>query len=164
MKTILKITLLLICPYTFLFSQSKKETQDWIKEKIEMFGYSDEVENFGHKYLVSFNETEMILTKTYYSNNNYQFSLVTNYVIPIKDLNTIFFEEKISTTWMIISLKENKNNIKETFKSDNSVKYINKISLIFSKSVNDSDMKGRFIKAFKHLVKIHGGVIIDEKF
>jgi hypothetical protein len=147
-----------------VFSQSKKETQDWLKEKIEVFAYSNDADNYGHEYNVSFTDISMILKTSYISDYDNPDPLVFIYTIPIKELSTIIFEEKGNTTWMIISLKENKKSIKKVVEWSNRTEYVNDVSLILYKSVNDSDMKNRIIKAFKNLVKVYGGVVVEEKF
>lgn len=162
MKTITTIFVLSI--HLMLFSQSKKETQDWLKEKIEVFAYSNDADNYGHEYNVSFTDISMILKTSYISDYDNPDPLVFIYTIPIKELSTIIFEEKGNTTWMIISLKENKKSIKKVVEWNNRTEYVNDVSLILYKSVNDSDMKNRIIKAFKNLVKVYGGVVVEEKF
>jgi hypothetical protein len=162
MKTI--TTLFVLSINLIVLSQSKKETQDWLKEKIEVFAYSNDADNYGHEYSVSFTDINMILKTSYISDYDNPDPLVFIYTIPIKELSTIIFEEKGNTTWMIISLKENKKSIKKVVEWSNRTEYVNDVSLIFYKSVNDSDMKNRIIKAFKNLIKVYGGVVVEEKF
>lgn len=158
------ITIFVLSIHFIVVSQSNKETQDWIKEKIEVFAYSNEVENFGHEYNVSFTDINMILKTSYISDYDNPNPIVFIYTIPIKEISTIIFEEKVNTTWMIISLKENKKNIKRVVERNNETEYVNKVSLILYKSVNDADMKNRITKAFNHLIKIYGGAVVEEKF
>ena len=145
-------------------SQSKKETQDWIKEKIEVFAYSNDAANFGHEYEVSFTENEMRLYTSYISDYDHPNPIIFIYLIPVKYLSTVIFEEKTNTTWMIISTSANNKSIVKKNEGNNSIEYVDHVNLIFYKSVNESDMKNRLIKAFKNLVKVHGGIVVEEKF
>jgi hypothetical protein len=79
-------------------------------------------------------------------------------------LSTVIFEEKTNTTWMIISTSANNKSIVKKNEGNNSIEYVDHVNLIFYKSVNESDMKNRLIKAFKNLVKVHGGIVVEEKF
>jgi hypothetical protein len=163
MKIIITILLIFI-NNLIAFSQTKTETQDWIKEKIEIYAYSNDAENFGHEYSVTFNEYFMFIKTSYFSNYDDPAPIVILYTIPVKEMNSIIFEEKLNTTWLIISTKDNKKSIYSTDGKNNNAKYTNDLELILYKSVNDSDMKNRFVKAFKHLVKLYGGSVVDEKF
>ena len=157
-------TLFLLSINIIAFSQTKLETQNWIKEKIETLTYKNYAANFGHENNVSFKGTDMILSSSYISDYDNPNPIVFNYVIPIKEMNTIIFVDYESTTWMIISIKENKKSIISTNVNAGKTENVNKVELILYKSVNDSDMKNRFIKAFNHLIKVNGGNVVDEKF
>lgn len=155
-------TIIIISFHLLTFSQTLKETQDWIKEKIEGFAYAED-ETSGHLYNVSFTETDMILNQTLVFLELGSSTEITS-VIPIKEINKVVFEEKIETTWMTISLKEDKKHILETIDyGETSTEYVDKVVLIFFKFyAQNLDTQNSIIEAFRRLVNAYGGNLDED--
>ena len=162
MKSI--ITLLLLGISISTFSQTKKETEDWISEKIELYSYSNEYDIF-NSYIITYDEDNMIVKNNFKSiTNGYETKFTLSYSIPIKEMSKIRFEEKGSNVWLILKIKGGAKSIKKSVDTESGYNYTNEIEIILEKSINDDNLKNRLTKAFNHLVKVHGGKVIEEKF
>ncbi len=162
MKTLISIIFFYL-PSVF-FGQSKVDTQAWIKEKIQLNGYSDDVEVF-HKYMVDFEQGNLIIvatTKNIYKGR--ETTIAPQYSIPIKELGEIRFEEKPYNVWLFIKIGSGENMISRKDDLDNSITYVDQVTLLLEKSIVKDNLPNRMMKAFNHLIKLNGGKIIGDTF
>ncbi|WP_026838716.1 hypothetical protein [Gillisia sp. JM1] len=161
MKNFVLLIILLMVPF-FLFSQdaTKKETQDWIKDKIELYAYNDNETAFNYK--VNFDATSIIIDEELIHNVgghlNHKIS------IPLKNLMQVTFKEKTDNVSMYLKLRNNAVEIKDESIISGETKYTSTYQLMFQKSIDSEGLRPRLTKAFKHLVKLYGGIIVAEKF
>ncbi len=145
-------------------SQNKKETQDWIIEKIEMYQHSSGASHF--KYSISFSETEMIVQEDFKvvfedftSHQSYK-----TIKIPIKELHKIRFkgEDGSKSVSIVLRIKGNKKNIQviHDIGTENRDEY----SFVLHKSVITDGLDDRFKKAFDKLIVLYGGTLTNEAF
>ena|SRR5690606_1676843 len=156
------LTFLTLSFYSYAQDATKKETQDWIKEKLELYAYQDDGKT-EYKYKISFDDKNIIVDEELMLDimaNN----LIQKTIIPIKNLMQITFEEKQNNVWMYFKIRGNNKEIKCIPKEVNEVNYESKYQLLLSKSIDDENLRPRITKAFKHLVKLYGGVVTKEKF
>ncbi len=158
------ISLLLVSISFTLHGQTKEETQQWIKEKIELYSYSDDIEIF-NKYIVQFSEGNLIITN-YMDNHiggiNTKFTWT--YWIPIKELAMIRFEENQYNVWMYLKIKNGKKSIKSKVDFENQFEYYDKVEIYLEKDMMNDNLTNRMTKAFNHLIKLYGGASSNEKF
>ena len=155
------VNLLLFTSIYLIKAQTKEETQKWIKEKIELYAFSDDKELF-YNYLVKFSETDIIIEDNLLSKvGGVPVNLKTKYWIPIKELTKIRFENKGSTIWLYFKIYEGKKLIK---RKNPELTFVSEVALILEKSISEKNLENRLLKAFKHLIKIHGGNIVEETF
>lgn len=162
MKKITTLILLIIASVSY--GQTKKETQDWIKEKIELYSYSDERSVFNN-YVIEYSEEYLIVKNTNkIVLENYESSLKSTIWIPIKELTKIRFEEKSDNVWLFLKLKSGKRLIKSKYNGESKTEYLNETEILLEKSINENDLRNRLSTAFNHLIKLYGGTIAEEKF
>lgn len=145
------------------YGQTKQETQDWIKEKINYYSYSDDHTVF-NDYTVSYEDENMILKNNLKSKiGGITQTMVLTYIIPIKDLNKIRFENKGENVWLYLKTKSgNTIRTKADFESDYNL--TNSVEILLESSFSQNDMQNRMNKAFINLIKLYGGQITTEKF
>jgi hypothetical protein len=143
-----------------IYSQTKKETEDWIKSKIEGYNYRDGKHNF-HEYEVLFDKGNMFVLHPI---NKVNFC----YQIPLIEITNV---EITTNNWggytLMLKCKSNKcimngeynNNI---FYSDGNA--WSKVELFLSKLFGDENLPDRMKKAISHLVTLNGGTIKKEVF
>jgi hypothetical protein len=153
-----KLVLILFCYISFFSSsQTKQETQDWLKEKIKIYGYNNP-DNVQHNYTVSFVDSNLIISDYY---GMYGIFVLNTMSIPIRKIK-IRFEEKIGTIWMVISTSDGSNSIKMI--SETKTEYVNENEVIFDKSIKLEDLPNRLVKSFNHLITLYGGKVVKEAF
>lgn len=146
-----------------LYSQNSdlKETQDWIKEKIQLYQYQDNGET-KYRYKISFDETSILIEESL-TLKVLKDPMIKKIIIPIKNLMQIRFEEKESTIWLIFTIRDNAKEI-SNYRSIYGTKFDSTAQIILSKSIDDEELRPRLIKAFNHLVELYGGKTVKEKF
>lgn len=153
-----KLALILLCYISFLSnSQTKQETQDWLKEKIKLYGYNS-YDGVQHNYSVSFIDNNLVISNNW-ALDGYFF--LETMQIPIKKIK-IRFEEKTNTIWMIISTNDGSNSIKTVNETETTFK--TEYTVIFDKSIKLEDLPNRLVKSFNHLITLYGGTVVKEAF
>lgn len=164
MKFLILITSLLLTANLSLFGQSKSATEEWIKEKIQMNGYSDDIEIF-HNYKIDFKEGNLIIIANLKSIFKGRETIIApQYIIPIRELGEIRFEEKLNNIWLFIKLKSGENRICCKNDLDNSITYVDNVTLLLEKSILKENLPTRMMKAFENLIKLNGGKVIGNTF
>jgi hypothetical protein len=157
MKNLLIVFLIFI---NTCYAQTKKETQEWISEKINYYSYSDDVKVF-HNYTITYDESNMIIKSNCRIVTGMGSGTGTDiiYYIPIKDLYKIRFESKAFNVWLYLKTKTN------SIKVDKVVNEMtNQVEILLEKSVLQDDMTNRMDNAFTNLIKLYGGSFAPEKF
>ena len=164
----LKTTLLLIVFISLkftIYSQSKSDTEKWIKHKIENYSFMDS--EVLHEFSVEFkDETIMIGTKISILAKKDKIPYVHLYTIPIRDIAKVSFNEKPFATHMLIEMRRNKNRgliiDKNINKNESTTQH--KLEIVMSNEINNNSLDTRIIDAFRHLINLHGGPNIKEVF
>jgi len=193
MKYIIVIIFLILCtgpvysqpPKTVkkaatLKRQTKTETQDWIKEKIEGFTRSynkPEYSNYGTRtYEVSFSDCNMILKYIWYDNmpgyNNDRTDLLMTsiYKIPLQSLSKLSFIKIQEDYQIIIKIKTNESLIESTiidkskYTDETKKELTNSISLYIPQSLLIDNLPERLTSAFNNLIELCGGKVTKEVF
>jgi hypothetical protein len=154
------LLLILLCLPFIGLSQTKDETQNWIKEKIEQYAYTSI--DVKHEHTIKYQDDAIWIGKKVLF--SFGPGVPSIYTIPIKDISTIRFIEKESTIFLKIQTKGNKLSIvdynivteKEDFQSS--------LELVMSKDIKNNNLQNRLIKSFNHLIKLSGGTITKEVF
>lgn len=168
----LKSTLLIAILFLsgqWLYSQepSKKETEDWLLKKIQIFNIYNEWNNFWFdeegRFHIEYIFSEPELNS--YGNYNHK-------VIPLKTIDAIEIFEKqdpktkenfvqlffySSEENIVIILGDNKNQNQSSYKSKEE-------SIVFNAEVKEDDMINRIQKAFIHLIELNGGKLDKDVF
>jgi hypothetical protein len=168
-----------------LFAQTPNlvETQDWLKQKIELYGNIIYENNSSNKnnirtYSFDFSEPGMLnifSTMYWYYSNTYDISY---YSIPIKYMNSVQYkyEEnyiialfKLSSDYVSIAeIKEYKSN--KIVNGEMQFELIKKdsnlvgISVLLDPIFKEDDMQSRFKAAIDHLIILNGGHVTKEVF
>lgn len=163
MKHFLLLTLLISVP-TFIYSQTLKETQDWIKEKISGLEFSDEYVDYN--YNINFINGQLIINEEINISQdlNLHVSTLKNLVkIPASQINEIAFHEQDENVWLVIKTKNNLKLI-EIQNSAKQEKFVNEHALVLGKEVLKNNLESRLTKAFRALVSLSGGENIKDVF
>lgn len=148
------LLIFVFCLLTYnAFSQTQEETENWIKQKLELFYYTNPSDGLDNKLSVEFKNGNMIF---YEVKNMSGVTISYQTVIPIKQLNQIMFSEKESTIWIIFTTKGT-NEIKVTDDFVIEPELMSKTEIIMSKDVKQNNMQNRLKNAFSDLVKNYGG-------
>ena len=127
------------------FGQSKEETEDWIKEKIEMYGLKKS--NVRHSYSLEFKDENIndSLQRTMFINEDTNFffsngdnsNMKSTYSIQINQIGLISFKYNESNTWLNINCLDNNNCVSQSTigSYSNRNEFVNNLSFILSKSV-----------------------------
>jgi hypothetical protein len=165
MKTLI-FTLLLICftiQYFYAQNQTLQETKDWIKEKIEMYGFSNYRQQ--HQFVINYETCIMKIHKKQIIYVGEKMELNSNITIPISKLSKIYLQDNESNIWLYLRIKNRENLIKEKVIELGQDNDINEVILILDKNaINSNNMKQRLSTAFNHLIKLCGGSVLDDKF
>lgn len=149
------------------FCQTKSETQDWIKEKLQGLSYTTEDSKGGyvkHTFKVSFTDCKMSMTEvldTYLAGVSVLVTFVTE--IPVKDLAKLSFSNNEYGVTLFFRTKTS-DNIKETVIELNKTTFVSEKEYRFSKIANNDNLPERLTKAFNNLVKLCGGQVTKEVF
>jgi hypothetical protein len=168
------IFILVACIQMTAFGQSKEETEDWIKEKIEMYGLNNS--DIRHSHTIEFKDENVndSLQRTMFINHDLDvfFSNGDNsnqkytYSIQLNQIGLISFKYNKSNIWLNINCVDNNDCVSQThfgtYSTDNELK--NSITFILSKSIENEDLPNRLKKAFHHLITINGGEVVKEVF
>ena len=167
MKYLIKLILILTFNLISVISycQTKKETQNWIKNKIELHAYTtgDEV---SFSYDLKFDENNLIINdkNTFFKGN----VLYCKAQIPIKKIAGLIFKENPDNFFMIIKTRGNKKSVKVHCKGDsdsyNELDYKNKFTLHLEKTIKNNNLKKRLKKAFNDLIVHYGGNTTKETY
>lgn len=182
MKQIL-FRLSIICTIFLLtspsFSQTKQETQEWIKYYIETYNYIDQ--RYDYPYMtnvVEFTDCNLVITEKIFNWKIYKGLVIMNTVeIPIKEISKINFREfEEKNLWLDIGTRGNSilqtTTVEGTRTAENASAYDEaaysgyrgRWSVILKKSIKEDDLDKRMIKAFKHLISLCGGTVITDVF
>ena len=148
---------------SFSFGQTKTETETWIKEKLEMYSYSNEMDVF-HNYVITFHNETMTITDnstTIFSDGD-ESSITLVYHVPVKDLMKIRFETKTYNVWLILKLKDGKKGI--IYEGYDGDELVNSTEILLEKSILDDGLKTRLTDAFNSLVIHYGGTVTKESY
>ena len=147
-----------------LFAQTKKETEDWIKEKITTYGGGNNpnryVVNYLHHKAAQDSVHTMQLLDSYMTTPFCDF-------IKIDKISKIIFMDKGENYWMYIYTEG--DHIMSCMVEENGKKLIDKqwrhqSIVILNKSFKENNLQERMKKAFKRLVELYGGQIKEEVF
>jgi len=153
MKTLFFSILLITAQLAF--GQTKSETEDWIKSKIEsggLTGTQDFKVYFEGEHLSIGNETHFT-----------GFTLKMGYLIKVKCISSFYFKEYESSIHLIIKTSSN-CKIQQNDFSNGTIEQVNQVELILDKSFADNDMKNRFTKAMNKLIEFYGGSVTKEVY
>jgi hypothetical protein len=153
MKTLF-LSLILISAQ-FAFSQTKSETENWIKSKLESEGLTGSQEYkiyYEGKNLSIGNETQFT-----------GFTLKVGYLVQVNCISNFYFKDYDGSIHLIIKTSSN-CKIQQNDFSNGTIKEVNQVELILNKSFADDDMKNRFTKALNSLIKFYGGTVTKEAY
>jgi hypothetical protein len=143
----------------FVYSQSKNETETWISEKINLYGFKDN--QVSHYYDISFEKGNMIVNDRLYILNQI---ILCKHIIPIKEINYFTFSENEDLIKISIFFNE-KVLIKSECSNENGDNhYIKSYGFVLDKSFKEDDMINRMRNALNNLIKLNGGTIKKETF
>lgn len=169
------ITIFFLVVFISANGQTKKETQEWLKEKIESFSYQINI-NEGYenrRYSVNFNDCIMIIRQEMeFSNGKHDIKLISVVEIPIKELAKPRFDERNNRIVLILRTnKDNKISDKLTSYDNNNKTYkviknenSSETTLVFNKNAKKEKLPERIIKAFNNLIGLCGGSVTKEVF
>lgn len=161
--------LILLCTIT-CFSQNDgsnldketKETLEWLNSKliehqyetseIKHLQYFESVREIKGSYYLMGEQTQHIRTSV----------MQRFFAIPIEKINSISFEDKEYNIWIYIRMKNNEDAVLISSDGENWTK-VNNLPLIFSKSIDNENLRPRLKKAFEYLMKLYGNKT-EEKF
>ena len=169
------VTIFFLVVFISANGQTKKETQEWLKEKIESFSYQIN-DNRGHenrRYSVSFNDCIMIIRQQMeFRMDEENLKLISVVEIPIKELVKPRFDERNNR--IVLILRTNKDNkitekLTEVGKNNTTDKVIknensSETTLVFNKNAEKEKLPERIIKAFNNLIGLCGGSVTKEVF
>lgn len=153
MKT---LTLLTFCLLGQLaFSQTKAETENWIKSKIEAGGLAG-IQEFDINYEGEYLSIE---NKTYFSG----LTVRMKYLVKVKCITNFYFKDYESSLHLVIKTSPT-CKIQLNDYTNNTIERVNDAVLILDKSFADNNMKNRFSKALNNLIKFYGGSVKKEAY
>ena len=166
MKTILFSTLLFLSFNLFAQDPTLKETQDWIKEKIESNGLrAYHMETY---YEVLYSDSgDLIIKQTAWFTIREQ-STIDVYTIPIKKMDKIKYQMNDMDVTLKIRCRKSESAqiLCETYEKDVIVetKNIDDFTIVMGKNFKNYDLTNRLIKAVNHLIELNGGEVVKEVF
>tara|TARA_B110000211_G_C14053083_1_gene542106 strand:+ start:1438 stop:1947 length:510 start_codon:yes stop_codon:yes gene_type:complete len=167
-KTLLLI--LLSLPLIIL-GQNKIETENWIKEKFELYGFKEGITTYD--YTINFGSPPEYSVPIMVIGEDFQvvniMSSVDIAIIPIKFISKITVLKGDSynsnaTKLIIYTSESNPISVKTITSNGESVKDYSKYELRLSKDFMKEDYPNRIKKAFDNLVQFSGGRIIEESY
>jgi len=167
-KIILSIGICISTIFTISAQESNeatmKETQEWLKEKIEMYpntvGYGE-----GTIHRVEFPKECQMRIVIAPGNLNF----IKGFTIPLNEIYPINIEQKSTTTWITFRIIDGYSKIElvrapYSNLNDRDVKYVAEMTLILNKNSEVDNIPERIKKALTHAKKLCGGKVINEKF
>lgn len=167
-------------------NQSKTETEDWIKEKIESFSRSynkiEKVENYSfnfygnYKYEVDFKDCNITIKSVTYDNspgfNNDRSELYMTFIhkIPINKLAKLSFIKIQEDYQIIFKIKTNENLIETTtivkskYTNETKSEKESNVSLYIPQNLLNNNLPERLTNAFNNLIELCGGKVTKEIF
>jgi hypothetical protein len=142
------------------FSQTKTETEDWIKQKLEAYAYSDEKELW-HYYTITYSNCSMIIQHKVKALNITVNAIVE---IPIKEISSITHEKKDNCVWVIYKMRDNASKISRKSVEQGDVIYVSEYHFILEHSFLAENLPERLKKAMNNLIKWCGGTVTEEKY
>ena len=162
MKKLILVSVLFLF-ITDLSAQNKEETEIWIQDKIEQFGYSNDIDIWNN-YKVEYRDGIMIIREHHKNITDWAVTeLITIYQIPIKELASVRFEEKYSNVWMYLRVRGDKKIHRYATESQEQ-SFKTEIQILLRKSIINENLPSRLTKAFNNLIKFYGGTIVEEKY
>ena len=153
MKTLIFVILCLVG--NLAFSQSKSETEEWIKSKIESAGLTGYQE-----YQVYYDGDFLSIgNKTFFPN----LTVHKGFLVTIKCISNFYFKDYGESLHLIIKTSSNCKIQQNNF-TDETIGKVNEVELILDKSFADNDMKNRFTNAMNNLIKFYGGSVVKEVY
>ena len=180
MKTTLLLILLAIMGIQ-ANSQTLRETELWIIDKIESNQYHKIVEyegytpafDFSYTYGVSFTGNgELFISENQIHSLDYMPPTYRTYLIPIKYMKKITYaiEDDCVRVWIPTDLQLTRgenvvliNNCDDSWCVMTS-QYTSGFQILLSKTFLNDDLPNRFIEAMNHLIELHGGEVVKEVF
>lgn len=163
MKKIIALILLVGTCYS-LFAQTKKETEDWIKEKITTYGGGDNPNRYFVNYLHYKAAQDSMHTMQILDG---YMTTPFCYFIRINKISRIVFMDKGENYWMYIYTEGNNAMscmIEKGRKELIDEQWKNHAIVILNKNFKENNLPERMKKAFKRLVELYGGQIKEEVF
>lgn len=160
MKSI-KLTIVFIFMSMSLFSQTKKETEDWIKSKFIKWKISDtRTEYKDNGVIIDYSHTEKPLSLTiigcdltFKTQYNYYLSLTptyNTYTLNIGNIEDVKWVKFKGTNYLVIDVVKSTVKLTSVYKESKDISYIDKC--IFSFKIDgEDDFEARMLKAFNHL-------------
>lgn len=139
-----------------------KETIEWLNSKliehqfetskIKHIQYFESVREIKGSYYLMGEQTQHINTLV----------MQRVFAIPIEKINSISFEDKEYNIWINIRMKNHEEAVLTSSDGENWTKVSN-LPFIFSKSIDNENLRPRLKKAFEYLMKLYGNKT-EEKF
>ncbi len=149
------------------FCQEKKpnliETQNWIKKSIISNPYNQT--GISHFYNITFIDKQMIINEECNMlMNGVIETLKSTTKINILEIENIFVSKKLTSTWLIIRVKETGKI--EIIEDNDDRKFSIETELILNDSFLDKNLPERMQKAFARLIELNGGTtnFLEDKF
>lgn len=160
----LLLTIIIVTIGNYALGQTKLETQEWIKDKIELNAYLSDDYKVSFNYIITFTNELMIIKEKLKYEEGLSTQILTIYEIPIKELTKIRFEERVDNVDLFFRIKNGSDLIKQKKDFQDFYTYNSQINIVLEKSIFQNDLKNKIDKAINHLIVLYGGKIVNEKF
>lgn len=146
----------------FSLCQTKKETQEWIANKLEIFAFSDHTD-LNVFYKILFDSCNMWITaKKEILSSGGATVLNQRTKIPIKNIIGIKFSEQSNLIWFTI--KTNDDVIEEELIDINLYTKESEFIFYIDKQIKNENLEDRLKKAFNNLISMCGGLVTKEVY
>jgi hypothetical protein len=157
----IRITILFFLISTSLFSQTKKETEDWVKSKFNKWKITDTRTEYKVDGVVVDNphsEKPLSLTiigcnltlKTQYYNYLVLAPTYKTYSLNIGNIEEVKWVKFNDTDYLVINVKKSTVKLTSVYKEDKDIMYVDGCIISF-KTDGEEDFEARMLKAFNHL-------------
>lgn len=157
----IKLITVFIFISTSLFSQTKKETEDWIINKFNKWKISDTRTVYkDNGVIIDYSHTEKPLSLsingcglTFKTQYNYYLSLAPTYKtysLNIGNIEKIEWVKVKGKTYLVIDVKKSTVKLTSVYKDSKDIAYIDKCVLSF-RTDGEVDFETRMLKALNHL-------------
>ncbi len=172
------ITVILITYFSGVYSQkpsfdqkpSLEETEDWIKEKIEIhdiFNYRNGA-GYGRGYSIKFMDGNMVIWELIYlGSDTSSFAFIKKCEIPINEMRKLEVEVNETTCSMIIRIRGyNEKILCQEIEEDGQDVFTQtyRLELVLNETFAEENLPERMVNAFNHLIELHGGHVVKEVF